>query len=61
MRKIAIHEANIGDLWETYEAAKVGKDGLWWRSTHGLTKAGLQRSDDDVNRRNIDRQKSTHP
>ena len=23
----AIHEANIGDLWETYEAAKVGKDG----------------------------------
>ena len=23
----AIHEANIGDLWETYEAAKVDKDG----------------------------------
>jgi hypothetical protein len=23
----AIHEANIGDLWETYEATKVGKDG----------------------------------
>ena len=23
----AIHEANIGDLWETYEAAKIGKDG----------------------------------
>jgi hypothetical protein len=23
----AIHEADIGDLWETYEAAKVGKDG----------------------------------
>jgi hypothetical protein len=23
----AIHEANIGDLWETYEVAKVGKDG----------------------------------
>ena len=22
-----IHEADIGDLWETYEAAKVGKDG----------------------------------
>jgi hypothetical protein len=23
----AIHEADIGDLWETYEATKVGKDG----------------------------------
>ena len=23
----AIHEADIGDLWETYEAAKVGQDG----------------------------------
>jgi hypothetical protein len=23
----AIHEADIGDLWETYEAAMVGKDG----------------------------------
>jgi hypothetical protein len=23
----AIHEADIGDLWETYEAARVGKDG----------------------------------
>jgi hypothetical protein len=23
----AIHEANIGDLWETYEATKIGKDG----------------------------------
>ena len=23
----ATHEANIGDLWETYGAAKVGKDG----------------------------------
>ena len=22
----AIHEADIGDLWETYEATKVGKD-----------------------------------
>jgi hypothetical protein len=22
-----VHEANIGDLWETYEATKVGKDG----------------------------------
>ena len=22
-----IHEADIGDLWETYEATKVGKDG----------------------------------
>jgi hypothetical protein len=23
----AIHETDIGDLWETYEAAKIGKDG----------------------------------